>query len=291
MKRILTAICVLFCTALQAQHEISVFAKGGPSFLDYKFNKVIAETTDGKISYGLGFGYTYSLTRDSSKFIRWGISTGAELSSFTTTTRVNHLSGQSLERYSYDGRTEAMYFNSEIGNFKETQRAKYLQIPLMTEMIFRNSSRHRWYLAGGAKFGFAVSGNYETTPYSLYTSGYFPETERTFENMPEYGFVTATDPSWKGDLDFFFNIALALETGVRWAISENLRIYSGIYLDYGLTDVLSTKARNIIAYRPDTQEKLEYTSIIIAKQSSDAGYVDKINLIAVGLKVKISFWK
>jgi hypothetical protein len=189
----------------------------------------------------------------------------------------------SQEVYSDAERTEDMFFNSLISNYRETQHARYLHIPLMLELRLPSNDKYNWFVAAGAKFGFAVSDKYEATPDRLFTYGYFPETGQTFVNMPEHGFITRDRPSWQGNQGFGFDVSLSLETGLRWAITDRLRIYTGIYIDYGLNDIAPKKQNvDILSYQLATPETFAYNSVL-----SSTGYVDKMKLISIGAKLRI----
>jgi len=286
MKRIilLTAISLMLSTGLHAQHEVSVYGTAGAS----KLNMNISDGTTGGSSFSGGAGLSYTLSLNP----KWGLTTGVELASFSTTIDVENISESSQFNYSYDGRTEAMTFKSELRGYQEAVKATYLQIPLMAQFSLPAMTKHKWYAAAGVKLGFAISGNYETTAKSFVTSGYFPRTEETLTDIPQHGFVNLSNQSWTGDTDFGFNLSLAIETGFRWTLADSWGIYTGVFVDYGLTDVSDgVKNKKIVQYEnAKIPETFSYNSIISSTQTSSV-FVDKINLFSVGLKVKIAFGK
>lgn len=308
MKRIqlITAILILFATVLQAQdekplsvrHEFSIYGMTGFSGLQYDLNPVAIPANAGRtysagndLTGGVGIGYTYSFSP------KLGLVTGVELASFATTTNVENLSGRSPEGYSYGGRKEEMFFLSEISRYKETQSSSYIHIPLLLEYrIQGEDEKYRWFFAAGTKLGFPLSGQYKAKADKLTTSGYFPETAQTFHDMPEHGFLSIFNPSWDGTQKQGFNVALSAEAGLRISLSDkwrHWRLYTGVYVDYGLTNVSPPKTNAaLVAYQNNTPEVFAYNSIITAKQP-DTGviYVDKINLIAIGVKMKLGFRK
>jgi hypothetical protein len=305
---LLTMALVSFSTTSRAQapdekplsvkHEFSIYGMTGYSSLLYDLNPEAISANDGKtysagndLTGGIGIGYTYSF---SSKV---GLATGLEFASFATTTNVENLSGRSQEGYSYGSRREEMFFHSEISRYKETQSTRYLHIPLLVEYRMQDDEeKYRWFMAAGAKFGFSLSGKYKSKADRLTTYGYFPETNQTFRNMPEHGFLTITNPSWDGSQKQGFNVSLSAEAGLRINLTDkwrHWRLYTGIYIDYGLTNVSPPKTNAaLVGYNNSTPEIFAYNSIITAKQpSTDLIYVDKINLIAIGVKMKLGFRK
>jgi hypothetical protein len=287
MKRIIliTAICTALSTGLHAQHEVSVYGKAGVSSMKMELN----QATSGGSSFSGGAGLSYTLSLNS----KWGITTGVESASFSSTVDAGNISKSSQLNYSYDGRTESMVFNSELRGYKETVKATYLQIPLMAQFSLPVMTKHKWYAAAGVKLGFSISGSYETTAQSLVTSGYFPRTEETLTDLPQHGFVNQSNISWDEDTDFGFNPSLSIETGLRWALSDNFGLYTGVYMDYGLIDVSSSsKNKEIVKYEnAKVPETLSYNSILSSKPQAGVVFVDKINLFSIGLKVKIAFGK
>jgi len=281
---------------LSEKHEFTIYGMTGYSGLQYDLNpEAIASQNGGTYSAGndltggIGIGYTYSFSQ------KWGLVTGAEYASFATTTKVDNISGRYQVGYSYGGRSEEMYFLSEVSRYKETQTARYIHIPLLVQYIIQNEEeKYKWYMTAGVKLGFSLSGRYESQADKLTTSGYLPETAQTFTDMPEHGFLTVFTPAWKGTQTQGFNVALSAEAGLRVSLSDkwrHWRLYTGIYIDYGLTNISPPKTKTaLVGYQAETPEIFSYNSIITAKQpNSGLVYVDKINLIAIGVKLKLGF--
>jgi hypothetical protein len=292
MKKLLSSIASILLSAvvLYAQHEFSVYGSTGYSYIDYSLNAAAISPengstyqTGGKLQSGVGLGYTYSFTP------RWGIVSGVELKYFTADAEVSNFADRAGMVYSYDGRTEEMYFNSSLSGFKENQKATILQIPLLAEYRFSiDDEGSTWFVAAGAKFGFGVSGKYTATANRLVTTGYFPEWEQTFRNMPEHGFVARDNVAWSDKLKFGFNASFTVETGARISLTPRLGIYTGIYFDLGSANILSKSTTGVVSYRPDDPETFAYNSILrTTQQSSGEQFVIKINLLSIGVKLKV----
>jgi uncharacterized protein YjdB len=283
---------VLLGKALQAQHEVSVYGSTGYSQINYSLNTVAIPASNGsaylsgnKLSFAFGLGYTYTLSRD------WAIVSGAELTSLSATSGVHVLADDTRETYSYEDRTEEMIFRSRATGFAEKQKATYLQIPLMAEYRIPTVDDHRWYVAAGLKLGFVAGSKYEATADNLTTSGYFPEWGSTFYDMPEHGFVNVQNPSWSGKPDYGINVAMSAETGLRWALTDHIGIYTGVYIDYGLTNIAPAKDEMaVINYQPDIPTEFIYNSVVTSKQqSTNSPYMNKMNLISIGVKLRVGF--
>jgi hypothetical protein len=281
---------------LSAKHEFSIYGMTGYSGLQYDLNPEAISANNGgtysagnDLTGGIGIGYTYSFSS------KWGLVTGLEFASFATTTKVDNISGRDPVGYSFRGRQEAMDFLSEVSRYKETQSSRYIHIPLMLQYIVQTAEeKYKWYMAAGAKFGFSLSGHYEAKADRLTTSAYLPETNQTFTGMPEHGLLTISNPSWEGTQKQGLNVALSAEAGLRISLSDkwrHWRLYTGIYIDYGLTNVSPPKTKDaLVGYQNNSPEIFSYNSIITAKQpSTGIIYVDRINLIAIGVKLKLGF--
>jgi hypothetical protein len=300
---LLTALGILYLGTMQGQevksrHELSIYGTGGYSNLEYTFNRTAMPperefvSKANKTSGGFGIGYTFSLYP---YLQQWNIVTGAELALYSAEARANILSESSPNRYSFDGRYEEMFFNSAITGYSEKQSVTYFQIPLMLEFRMPKSDKHKWYMAAGAKFGFVFAdvagfaGKYTAKADRLVTTGYLPAGDKTLSDMPDNGFANLNNVSWNGDLDFGFNVSLTAETGLRWALSDCWGIYAGVFVDYGLKNISPMKNTGaIVRYQESRPQVFSYNSILTARHPSGEAYVDKINLLSIGLKVKIA---
>jgi hypothetical protein len=275
---------------------VSIYGIAGYSRLEYSFNRAVISTdifsSSNKTSGGLGLGYTFSLH----PYINNGnIVTGVEMVSYSAVTTANSITESAPDRYSSDGRYEEMFFNSRITGYTEKQGVTYFQIPLMLELRFPKFDRHKWYVAAGAKFGFTLSdisrfaGSYTTKADGLLTTGYLPNKQETLSDMPEIGFVNMTNTAWNGNLDFGFNLSLTAETGVRWALTDLFGLYAGIFVDYGLMDIspVKTGVGGIVNRQETRPSAFVYNSVLLAQNPSGEAYVNKINLLSIGLKVRI----
>jgi hypothetical protein len=282
MKKNILAVTVFWLASLapmQAQHEISIYGAGGPSALQYKSNQGTVETGIGGLG-GLGYSYSFSP--------KLGVNTGVELALFSASVKANELAGSSQEVYNYGGRTEDLFFNGTYRNYEEKQSAMYLQIPLMLQ--FRSAENNAFYAAAGVKAGIAVSSSFKITAGELTTSAYLPETAQKFVDMPEYGYTTTNSVSSSPKSDLGFNLSLAAEAGYRLKLSDKLSLYGGLYIDYGVLNVLPSQKESDLVYRQNGDlTNFSYNSLLTATNPDGKSYVDKLNLFAVGVKIKIAY--
>jgi len=288
MKRIIILMAIaanllLLSTASYAQHELSVYGFGGFPGIQLKTSSDL--TSENGFPGGFGIGYTYSFSP------KWAIASGIEMASYSSKVNAAALSYRKAMTYSYNGHSEPMFFNSSVSGYEEQQTALYLHIPLLAQFRLP-AKKHEWYASAGAKFGFALSGKYESTSKTLNTWAEFPETGLSFPDLPRHGLSPSSNVSWEGDLDLGFNVSLSIETGMRWRLSDNLGLYTGVYLDYGLTDISPSKTGELIEYQTaTTPETIVHNSVFTSKNQSGAAFVEKANLFSIGLKIGIGFRK
>ncbi|GHV61778.1 hypothetical protein FACS1894195_2810 [Bacteroidia bacterium] len=264
-------VCLLLCGGIAAAqtptHEFSAYALGGLSSVQYSAPSSMKVA--GGFGGGAGFGYTYFMTP------QWGISTGLEFS----------LSSATLTADNYQEKYELLSFHnmtfiSDFVGYEEKQSATYLHIPLM--LRFQTTGTHRFQAGAGLKLGFALSGSYAGTIKSLTTSGAFPKTEIIVGGEPQHALTEYPNESYSGDLSLGLNVAIAVDAGMRWGLSEKLGLYTGVYLDYGVVNVLPSPTAHLVEYDPNSG-KLTYNSAFTTQ------LLDKANLFSVGVKVGLAF--
>ena len=151
-----------------------------------------------------------------------------------------------------------------------------LTIPLMLK--YRGKS---FYAAFGGKTGIPVSASSRSEGYFT-TRGYFPHLNVTYQNLPDYGFVNNQPfPDNKRDSDVKNAVLmLSVEMGVRWRLGGRASLYSGVYLDYGVTNSASqTSAGHIIvSYQPSTPAQFAYNA-----------YAQQLKPFSCGVMLRLAF--
>jgi hypothetical protein len=300
MKKYLVIILSISTLSAVAQHELSVYGFGGVSNLRYVPAAFIDKSLG--LGGGAGVGYTYFLGK------RWGIVTGAEVAIFSATAKAGTINGTQEISDPTAGSIPDYTFEYQYIDYKEKQRAIYLQVPLMLSFTaIKNKDRcgcehldkyKKWdksrgldidkaerrnkafYIAAGVKLGFAHTGSANATAARLSTRGTFAG-YAPMEDMDEYGFSHIEPYTVKSDITLGFNLALALEMGIKFALNAKINLYTGLYLDYGLLDVAPNKAV-FLQYSKDGRA-------VISNSLLSSDYVDKVNLLSAGVKVRIGF--
>ena len=267
---ILTAI--VLCGNIHAQDsrsELSVYGGGGLSGLKYKLDAGSPGMRFGGLA---GIGYTWHFNAT------WGITTGVELAFYGGKCTFDNNFGGSYQAESGTSSQPGNDFTFEYSfkGYDEKQNATYIQIPVMAQF-----QKGMFYAAGGAKLGFPVSACYEVSASSLATSGYFPAEGQTYNTLPDRGLGTYNSFSINDDLSSSVIVALALEAGAKWALSDKVNLYAGVYFDYGLNNIAKKSDVPMVEYSKEAAGKLIYHSA--------TGLSDSMKPLAVGLKLRISY--
>lgn len=281
-KIILAAVAGLIsCSGLSAQeeHEFTFYTGGGLSTLNYK-------TSSGDRSNGfgglVGVGYTYFLNE------RWGLTTGAEFGIYNAKAKIAELS----DRYkTKDIEGDEFEFRTTASGYSDKQNAVILSIPLMLQ--FQTETDTRFYAAFGGKIGFPLKGKHTTEAALIKNSGYYEYENVEYTDQEFMGFGSFSNKSSSSDLDLKVAFMLSAETGIRWELSESVGLYTGIYLDYGLNNIMKSGGKeNIIGYNTTKPADFELNSVFTAQKSENSNYVsivDKVRPFALGVKLKFAF--
>lgn len=285
VKYILIAVAGLMsCTALngQSQHEFSVYGGGGLSSLNYK--TTIGDQKDG-FGGTFGFGYHYFLTNNIA------LGTGLELSLYYAKATFNNVSDKYMTK---DMNGDSFEFRSTVSNYEEKQNSMFLNIPIMVQYQFEGENK--FYIAAGGKIGIPINGKYETNGVTIKNSGYFPHENKEYTEETFLGFGTFTDRDMDEDVDFKVAFMLSAELGMKWKIGENMSLYTGAYLDYGLNDIQKdSRTKDFVAYNVDRPREFTTNSILTSKYAVDGTtvmtFTDKVSPIAAGIKIRLAFGK
>jgi hypothetical protein len=269
--------------AQDRKHEVSVNIGGGLSTLIYGTE---IGKRDSKAGGNFGIGYTYFFSEN------WGLNTGLEFSLYKAemkTDKFNNVT-QSLTDPS-DG--ELYDFYSSISNYKEKQDASYINIPIMVQ--FQYGEKNKLYALAGAKIGIPVKGKYKSSASGLVNKGFFHDTANWGDTQEFMGFGTFSNYSYNEDIDFNVACILSAEVGMKWKLAENMPLYTGAYVDYGMTDIVKGGCNRSLLKLEETSEALVVQNNSIL--NSSLGYssntltqklTNKVVPISVGLKVRLA---
>jgi len=265
MKKILSIFLVLIMAAHAFTNEISIYGGGGLSTLIYDI-----KGSDKSNGFGglFGLGYTYFFTPN------WGVGSGLEMAFYNAEFNFEKYTQQPYMFTDYEG--NEIEFHSTINGYKEKQSVMLLQIPLMLQ--YQRGENHQFYAAAGTKIGIPLKGEDKISADFVKNSGYRGFEKYEYTTQKFLGFGTFTDQKSEKDLPLQTAVLLSAEAGMKWKLSEALRLYTGAYLDYGL---------NSITKRSHSDRVIEYKSQERTYAFNDL--IDETAPLAVGLKLKLSF--
>jgi outer membrane protein OmpA-like peptidoglycan-associated protein len=266
IKNIIAAIAILFIAVsadAQSRHQFSINAGGGLSTFDYKPAAGSKKTGFGGI---FGVDYTYFFSE------KWGIGTGFGAALFNGKYDLPNFD----EHYSSNDGEENFEFNYNIKNYSEKHQAVLLNIPLM--LRFESG---KFYAGIGAKAGIWIKASYKSSMSELRAFGYYPQYSLTLNDPAFMGFGTFRDISNDGDLKLKTAFFASAELGIKWG-----KVYTGIYFDYGLTDIKKTtaQAQKLVQYELPEPSAYKPNSIFSASTGGN-NFAEKVTPLAAGIKI------
>jgi len=281
---ILLALVSKGISAECGKHEFSVHAGGGLSSLNYRVTFGEQRLNLGG-HFGLGYHYFFSPN--------WAIGTGIELGFYRSKFDMDNLS---LSFVTTDMQGAEFEFRSIINNFEERQRAMLLQIPLMLRFQTDKSNRnHQFFAAAGGKIGFPIRGRYSNTlPFD--NVGYFAFENALYDTQTFMGFGHFPNRRQEHNLEFRTAFFLSAEAGMKWRLNDKRSLYMGLYLDYGLNNILKASSSRpaLIEHNASTPTVFTVNSVTNSQymqtgSSTARTFTDNIKPIAVGIKLRFGF--
>jgi OmpA-OmpF porin, OOP family len=212
---------------------------------------------------------------------RWSLLSGITGGIYRTEARFPD--GTAFSDYQVDDAGSAFQYNMRTTGYKETQRVFAAGIPLLLQYHTAGAGT-QWYIDGGGKVIFPAGVSSNVSAQQLNLSGYYPDYNVVVTNLPQHGFGTLNN--WKAHASAELRPAAALSaaTGVSFRLSRGTRLYAGLFVEYGLTDL---KARGdsmpLVTYNPTSVSGLNANGVL---KMQNAG---RMTSLILGLQVKLSF--
>ncbi|MDR1681559.1 MAG: PorT family protein [Prevotellaceae bacterium] len=283
----------------QSKNELSVYAGGGISTLLYSSSALQSSQNVGGHA---GLGYTLFFTP------KWGIGTGAEIALLNAKASFATLS----DAYNANDGTDNMIFHYTAYDYSEKIQIYSLNIPLMIYFRSPVSQSMTFYAGLGAKASIPLQSTVEATMPRAATAGYYPAYHADL-HMPAFrGFGSFENLELDGAPAFLISYAASAEVGIKWKLTGNWSIYTGVYVDYGVTNMVDDKQdKPFIPYNEtawNTNPVSYYHSVLVSQYARNAPMVDKftadnfetatgnlqaiagnVTSLAAGLKIKVIF--
>ncbi|WPO78347.1 OmpA family protein [Flavobacterium sp. KACC 22761] len=271
--KIATALFLLYGLHASAQ-EITVKLNGGPSGILYD-----SSIGDGqlKIGGGLGIGYTYFFSN------HWGINSGLDFMYNQNSFKLND--GNTISSYKIDDQGSAFEYQVSPKNYKEDQHFMSFAVPVLLQYRTSFASQTEWYLGFGGKILFPGKQKIKASADEIQLSGYYPDLNILIDDLPSHGFGKVTN--WKDEASVSLDptFLISVETGLTFKLKENMKLYTGVYADYGLTNLTNDNPNaNIVTYSPSGINNLQAEGVI-----GNNKVVQETRYFSAGIQLKLGF--
>jgi len=227
---------------------------------------------------GGSFGLNYTFKLSNRLGLLTGISGGLYRSEATLQDGIVSTTGQ------IDDAGSAFQYNTKTAGYKEVQQFYAASIPLLLHYHTAGAGT-QWYFDGGGKVLIPFSNSIQVSAQQLSVSGFYPDFNLDVSNLPQHGFGTLD--GWKSNTTSKLKpvAALSAATGLSFRLSPGTRLYTGLYLEYGLTDLKDKDGTNmsLIPYSSAGINGIQANSVL---NMQNAGTV---KLLSFGLQVRLSF--
>ncbi|WP_320814093.1 hypothetical protein [Flavobacterium sp.] len=244
MKNILKNI--VFATFLIFSNMI--FAQNGSFFVSVQAgtNK-IEDTTpsindSGAFSGSIKAGYVYNLNSV------FGIGTGIEFMQYKqNVTLVNDVYTSVL----VDETGSAFEFNQSMSGYSESQTLNAFQVPLFIQYKKELNETNSFYFRIGGKLLIPSKFKFNATANNITTSGFYPDFNLEITNLPSHGFGTQRDFQTTNTYKTKLAYMASTELGFDFKLKGMNSIYFGMFIDYGLSNVVdNSESNSIVTYNP-----------------------------------------
>lgn len=273
--KIAIGIFLLYNFNINAQ-EISIKLNGGPSGILYG-----SSAGDGqlKIGGGFGIGYTHFLSN------HWAVITGLDFMYNQNSYKLND--GITIKSYEIDDQMSAFEYQVTPKNYNEDQHFISFAIPVLLQYSTMVSSQTQWYLGLGAKVLFPGKQTIKASADEMQLSGYYPDLNIVIDDLPIHGFGKVTNWKGKTSVDLDPTVLMSVETGLTFKLKENLKLYTGVYADYGFTDLAKSNPNaNIVTYSPDGINSIQAKGL-----NENHKIVQDTHYLSAGVQLKLGFFK
>ncbi|CAM4194144.1 MULTISPECIES: hypothetical protein [Flavobacterium] len=225
-----------------------IFAQKGSFFVSVQAgtNKIEDNTSfitdSGAFSGSLKAGYIYKLNNV------FGVGTGVEFMQYKQNVTIEN------DRYTsvlVDDTGSAFEFNQETAEYSESQTLNSFQIPLFIQYKKELTETNSFYFRLGGKLLIPSKFKINTVAKSLTTTGYYPDFNLEVTDVPSRGFGTQSNFQATNTYKTKLAYMASIELGFDFKLNAVNSIYFGMFLDYGLSNIVDNKESNsIVTYNP-----------------------------------------
>jgi OOP family OmpA-OmpF porin len=271
-KIIAVAVCFTAIITQAGAQELGIELNGGLQGTQYTLQN---GQTKPLPAASLGLSYIFWLSN------RLGLHTGVMGGLYRTQASLQD--GAVFTSYQVDDAGSAFQYNVKTEGYKETQRFFAASIPLLLQYHTTGADK-QWYIEAGGKVVVPFNSSVQISAQQLSLSGYYPDFNLNVSNLPQHGFGALK--GWNGNATSVFKPAAALSaaTGLIFRISPGTRLYTGLYLDYGLTDLKEKNGTMTLLTYSSTGINGTHANGVLAMPNAS-----QVTLLSFGLQVRLSF--
>ncbi len=280
IRRIIWFLFGIYCSSAilaqdeqtEARSEFTISIGGGMSSLFT--NDPLALQKQAGLGGNLGLSYTYFVSP------RIGLGTGIEIASCQSKYMANQITGSATGNdplnpgYIYT-------LNYTYQNFEEQLNNVQCQIPVYLQ--YQGATWPRFYMRAGVLIGYHISSESHTYANKLSVTSNFSYEGQTYHEIGD-GIESLRNVNQKRDLSLKSpDCKLSIEIGSKWKVNKINGLYGGLYVDYGLNNLLEEP---IWIPRIVAVDGSQYvTNDLVFNTAS----IQKLRSISVGIKVRYAF--
>ncbi|HTR27633.1 MAG TPA: OmpA family protein [Puia sp.] len=191
--------------------------------------------------------------------------------------------GSTYTNYQVDDEGSAFVYSVKPTGYKETQRFLAAGIPLLLQ-YHTPGARIQWYVNAGGKVIFPSGMTTKASAQQLLLSGYYPDYNIQVSDLQQHGFGPVKNWSAGSSAQLKPSAALVAAMGLSFPLTRSTRVYTGIFVEYGLTDLRGkTDSLPLFTYSPAGITGVKSNSVL---NTPGAG---SMRIFAVGLQVRLGF--
>jgi hypothetical protein len=283
----------------QSPHEVGIHTNFGYSALRYDL--MCGRKMGGFSQFGGDFGldYTYLFSK------HFGVYSGVSMAVYRAKA---DLSGAKFVSPDLQGYMAIYDLHTLLDSYREKHRSWMVVIPLMLHYqtdiqsnishfseVRGDEGAHKFYARGGLKVGIPTATRYSVRDATIHNWRYYPEADVTLSDRPVEGLGTFTDWRSDGRIKLKTSWIASIEAGVKWGLEENVWLYTGFYIDYGLNNVnKSSHSDDFLLMSEDNPSAFTTRSVHTAQQKPDelalaTPMAGSVAPIAAGISLRLTF--
>jgi outer membrane protein OmpA-like peptidoglycan-associated protein len=168
-------------------------------------------------------------------------------------------------------------FRTYYNDWKERQKAMVCDIPL--SFLFQKKMGNKFSILTsiGAKASIPVDFSSKSIGGEIKTTGYYKQWNVELYGMPQHNFKNIKEEK-RAAIPSKLYLSTFVDLGATYRISKKMFIYGGLYVNYGVTDIVANKGKSIY------EQNGTYNGVLVSD------FASKTTTEAYGIKLGIRVW-